>query len=243
MSEPSSNSALNEPAPGWVPLACAVFSHPGPSCFEFDFPWTNAPASIELDVDALVFQLKFKDGRLVQGSPWDLMESPVFQSGLPSLVAYKAIWTVWDVMCESFARAVDRSHYKLFARLNDVNAGFEPIAQDHWRLYRVTSWLTGEATAPDGRKAWSIQALSKSISKSPAGRKPKYDRDQVVGEVRRLYREFGGPYGLDKEPGWQTRTDLENRIADFLSTTTGDVPAKSTLQDLAKAAIEAIKDE
>ena len=144
-------------------------------------------------------------------------------------------------MLESFACAVDRGRYKLFARLNDVSAGFEPIAKDHWRLYQVTSWLTGEAISPDGRRAWSIQVLCEPVSKSPAGRKPKYDRDQVVGEVRRLYREFGGPYGRDKQPGCQTRADLENRIADFLLATMGEVPSKSTLQDLAKAAIEAIK--
>jgi hypothetical protein len=127
--------------------------------------------------------------------------------------------------------------------LNDVNAAFELIPKDHWRLYRVTSWLTGEAIAPDGRKAWSIQALCEPISKSPAGRRPTYDQDQVNGEVRRLYRQFGGPYGPKKEPGWQTRADLEKYIAQFLENTIGQSPAKSTLQDLTKKAIKAVKDD
>jgi hypothetical protein len=69
-----------------------------------------------------------------------------------------------------------------------------------------------------------------------------YNQDQVNGEVRRLFREFG-PCGADKEEGWKTRADLQERIAQFLENTAGQSPSKSTLQDLVKKALLAIKAE
>jgi hypothetical protein len=247
MVETNQRKTLIEPESNLRPLADAIFSNAyidllksGHGFFKFDLPWTNAPASVELEVDSHVFRLQFNDGRLVQGTPWDLLERQILPGNLPSFVAHNAIRAVWEKMLESFASAVARGRHRLFARLGDVNAAFEPIPKDHWRHYRVTSWLTGEAIAPDGRKAWSMHVLSEQISRSPAGRKPVYDQDQVNGEVRRLYRELG-PYGPNEERGWQTRADLEGRVAQFLLATMGQIPSKSTLQELVKKAEQAVK--
>jgi hypothetical protein len=247
MVKPDKRGQQIEPDPKWRPLVDAIFFHnyanelaSGQAYFKFDYPWSNAPAAVELDIGSRAFKLSFNDGRVIELPPWELLKSENLPAnGLVAAAAHDAVRTSWQFMLERFASAVSDGQYRLFARLDDFRASFEPIPRDHWPIYQVNNWSTGVATAQDGRKAWNIQVLGQSLGKSQSGRKPIYDQDQINGEVRRLFRKLG-PYGSDKEAGWQTRADLEGRIAQFLVDTTGQSPAKSTLQSLAKKALDAI---
>jgi hypothetical protein len=238
----------SEPDPKWRPLADTIFFHThattldaGQCCFTYDFQWSNTPASIELGVGSRTFKLTFNDGRAIEALPWELLKGEKLPlKGLPKIVALNAVRSAWLHMQESFASAISQGQYKVFARLDDFRAPFAALPRDHWRLYRVTDWSTGVAIAPDGQQIWSIHC--ESVVKPQSGRKPVYDQDQVDGEVRRLFRQYG-PIGSGKEPGWQTHSDLQERIAQFLFDTSGQSPAKSTLQHLVKRALEAVKAE
>jgi hypothetical protein len=237
-----------EPDPKWRPLADAIFFHADKMAsdhdhFLFDFRWSNAPAAIHIDRRSRTFKLSFNDGSVIQLPPWELLKSENLPANaLVAAFTYKSVLTIWELMLKRFAASVAQGQYRLFARLDNFRAAFEPVPRDHWRLYRITNWSTGSATGPDDRRAWNIHAFRQPLVKSPSGRKPLYNQDQVNGEVRRLFREFG-PCGADKEEGWKTRADLQERIAQFLENTAGQSPSKSTLQDLVKKALLAIKAE
>jgi hypothetical protein len=238
------NGNSGEPDPRWRPLTDAVFDQTFTAPFAFDqnrfvfeYFWANAPATIELVPVSRTFLLTLNDGGSIQLPPWELLKSEnLSANALAAVVARNAILAVWELMLERFAASVCEGRYRLFARHDDFRAAFQPIPRDHWRLYRVTDWSTGAATAPDGRMVWSTHALCQSVVKSPSGRKPIYDQDLVNGEVRRLFRDLG-PYGLRRERGWQTRADLQERIAQYLLNTGGQCPSKSVLQKLAKRAL------
>jgi hypothetical protein len=239
-----------EPDPRWRPLADAVFDQNfiapvafDQNVFAFDYPWANAPATIELVPASRTFLLTLNDGGTIQLPPWQLLKSEILSANaLAAVVAHNAVLAVWELMLERFAASVSEGRYRLFARQDDFRAAFQPIPRDHWRLYCVTDWSTGAATAPDGRMVWSTHALCQSVVKSTSGRKPTYDQDLVNGEVRRLFRDFG-PFGLQNEPGWRTRADLQERIAQYLLNTMGKCPAKSVLQDIARRALATLNAE
>jgi hypothetical protein len=242
MIRPAKKILQNEPHPKWRSVVDAIFLHTnemasGRSRFVFDYRWSNAPASIELDHGSRSFRLSFNDGKLIQLPPWELLkEENLPVDALVGAFAYKSVLATWELMLERFAASVSAGEYRLFARFDSFLAAFEPIPRDHWRLYRITDWSTGSATGPDNRQAWNVHAFRQPLVKSPSGRKPLYNQDQVNGEVRRLFRKFG-PYGADKEKGWKTRADLQERIAQFLENTAGQSPSKSTLQVLVKKAM------
>ena len=240
----------SEPDKRWRPLADAVFDQTfratldsGQNAFAFDYPWTNAPATIELVPASRAFLLTLNDGETIQLPPWQLLKSEnLMANALAAVVARNAVLAVWELMLERFAVSVSEGRCRLFARQDDFRAAFQPIPSDHWRHFRVTDWSTGAATFPDGRLVWSLHALCQSAVKSPSGRKPTYDPDLVNGEVRRLFRVLG-PFGLHNEPGWRTRADLEGRIAQYLLKTMRKHPAKSVLQDLARRALATLNAE
>ena len=237
-----------EPDPKWRPLADAIFFHThtttldaGQCCFTHDFQWSNTPASIELGLSSRTFKLTFNDGRVIDAPPWELLKGEKLPLiGLPKIVALNTVRSAWLHMQESFASAISEGQYKVFARLDDFRAPFAALPRDHWRLYHVTDWSTGVAIAPDDQQIWNIHCLSPV--KSQAGRKPFYDQDQVNAKVRRLFRERG-PYGPDRDAGWQTRADLEEQVAQFLFKTCGQSPVKSTLQILVQKARKAVEAE
>lgn len=248
MVKPDRRNLQLEPDPKWRPLADAIFLHThtttldsGRCCFTYDYPWSNAPASIEHELSSRTFNLTFNDGRVIEALPWDLLNGEKLPlMGLPKIIALNAVGSAWLHMQETFASAISEGRYKVFARLDDFRAPFGALPRDHWRLYRVTDWSTGAAIAPDGQRIWNIHC--QSLVKPQSGRKPIYDQDQVTGKVRRLFRELG-PLGDDKKPEWQTRADLEEHIAQFLFDTSGQSPAKSTLQNLVKKALETVQAE
>src|ERR1700682_5344403 len=233
MVKPNSRRPKVEPDPKWRPLVDAIFLHTyandlasGQDCFRFDYRWSNAPAAIEVFPGSRSFKLIFNDGRVIELRPWKIQEWENLRiTGLAAAIAHKAVLTTWQFMLERFASAVSEGRYALFARLDDLRAPFEPIARDHWPNLQVNDWSTGVATAADGRQVWNIHVLGVSPVKRRIGRTPIYDQDQINGEVRRLFRKFG-PFGAGKERGWQTRTDLQERIAQFLLNTSGQSPSK-----------------
>lgn len=245
MSTKAKRKAQVGPDPKWRSLTDAIFDEnelvSGENFFRFDYRWTDAPAVIELQRKSRTFKLSFNDGNILQLPPWELLKDENLPANpVAGAFAFKAVKAVWELMLERFAASVLDGRLELFARPDNFRAAFEPIPHDHWRFYHITDWSTGSATDPNGRQVWSIHASRLSLGKSTSGRKPTYNQDQVNGEVRRLFREFG-PYGPDKEEGWRTRADLQEKIAQFLVNTMGQNPSKSTLQKLTILALEAIK--
>jgi hypothetical protein len=239
---------LSEPDPRWQPLADAVFSYnfehilaSGEDHFTFAFRWSDAPAAIELVPATRDFRLIFNDGKIIELPPWQLMNSENLPVRGPAAgLAYNAISTTWGFMLDRFRSAVSDGQHMLFGRFDDLHADFRPIPRDHWCHYHVTDWSTGTASVPGNRQVWNIHTFRRPLVKPPSGRPPVYDQEQIEGEVRRLFRRFGN-YGSGKELGWRTRADLEERVAQFLVETVGQSPAKSTLQNRVKKALETIK--
>jgi hypothetical protein len=226
-----------EPDPKWLPVADAVFLHSSREHFTLSYRWSNAPRAIEVDHGSRTFRLHFNDGGVIQLPPWEfLKDDDEPQNGLAGAFVFWSVSEVWNLLIQRFARSVSEGHYKLFGRPETLQAAFEPIPRDHWNLYRIADWSNGTASSPDGRCVWSIHACPQSQAKHQSGRPSIYDQETVDDEVRRLFRCFGR-YGREKEKGWRVRADLEDRIAQFLSHRTGQVPVKSTLQDLVKKAL------
>jgi hypothetical protein len=234
-----------EPDPKWQPIADAIFLHAGETSssvenFRFNFRWSDAPAAIAVHHGSRIFELTFNDSRVLRLPPWEFFKDENLPPGFAGAFVYRSVSEVWDLMVQRFARSVSEGHFKLFGRPQTFRAAFEPIPRDHWDLYHITDWFSGSALGPDGRQIWNIHASRPSVGKSKAGRKPIYDQDPINALVRRLYRDLG-PFGPDKEKGWRTATDLQEKIAQFLVNTVGQCPAKSVLQKQAARAIEAIE--
>jgi hypothetical protein len=231
----------------WLPLLDGLIHHASTTAIEFasvemgNQRWSDLPRAIKPSTRFRSIALVFNDGGAVEVEPWELLRDEVLPSNPAQRATLNAVRQAWRVMTESFGSAISSGRYALYGR-SDLNAGFAPIPPDDWVLYRVVDWSSGRAIAPDGREVWSIHTLFPRGPKPQSGRKPVYDQDQINGEVRRLLRKFG-PYGPDKEQDWQTRADLEERVAQFLFDTLGQSPAKSTLQDRVKRALAAIEAE
>jgi hypothetical protein len=80
------------------------------------------------------------------------------------------------------------------------------------------------------------QAYFRSNPAPSRGKPPKYDYDQIRGQAFRLFKGHGIP-SRNGEKGWQTRADLERKLAEFCNHVFGEEPAKSTLQGYAKKAL------
>jgi hypothetical protein len=236
------------PDPRWLPLIDGLIHHTSTTelnlaTFELGGQsWKDLPRTIGPSARSRALRLVFNDGGAIDVQPWELFSKDGRHLDSAQAVTLNAVRRAWRAVVESFGSAVLKERYILFGRFDDFRAEFEQIPSDHWLLYNIMDWSTGRAIAPDGCEVWSIHVYCPTLENPRLGRKRSYDRDQVAGEIRRLFHKLGR-YGPDKEPGWQTRADLEEQIAQFLLNTTGQTPAKSTLQGLVKEALRALEAE
>lgn len=243
---------LRGPPSSSVPLADAAFRSLEPSgangavyLVKLNYKLAAAPKVVEIHPQSRSFRFLFPDGTVVQGKPWVLVSN---DHSLPSnafagALVHSATSHLWSAMIERLNQGVRLGKVFIFARSGNLGEPFRAIPSDVWPTFTVTDWETGTAVNEGADKITTIHVTIAQQPNNAKGRPPLYDQDQINGAVLRKVKQMGGLPDRNGEPGWQSNADIERLIETFLNSIQNKIPARSTLQGLAKKAILFVRDE